>query len=69
MTQAEAIESVLAGLQALIVSNLKGVAQEQYFPCSNPDDMDDRIAQGKQRATQLRAIRNDFENLITGVLP
>ena len=64
----EPIEDVLRGLTRLIISNLSGAAHEQYFPCANPDDMDDRIKAGKKAAQRLRILRDEFENIVTGVL-
>lgn len=68
MTLSENVDKVLAGLGELIMDSLKGVASEQYWPSANPDDMDQRIKDGKARASQLRAIREQFENIMTGVL-
>jgi len=68
MTTHEAVSQVIQGLNELIMQNLKGAAQQQYFPCSNPDEMDDRIEAGKKAAAKLRMMRDDFEDLSSGVL-
>jgi len=65
---ADDVEVVVDALSRLIRSSLIGAAHAQYFPCSNPDEMDDRIKEGKERAEKLRVIRNEFENIVTGVL-
>ncbi len=59
---------ILDNLSVLIIAQLKGVAQQQYFPVSDPDDMDTCIQEGKKRADQLRKLREEFENIVTGVL-
>lgn len=62
------VKSVVIGFDNLIMMSLQGVAREQYFPCANPDNMDDRIKRGKERAIKLREMRNAFEDLCAGVL-
>jgi hypothetical protein len=64
----EAIESVLAGLQALILMSAKRAAGEQYSPSSDPDASDDLIADRKIDMAKLRSLRVQFENLATGVI-
>lgn len=68
MTTSTVVNDVIHGLDELILRNLKGVAQEQYFPCPDADEMDDRIALGKKRAKELRRLREEFEDICTGVL-
>lgn len=62
------VTAVINGLNQLILSNLHGAAHQQYFPVGNPDEMDDRIKWGKKRADELRKLRTDFENIVTGIL-
>jgi hypothetical protein len=68
MTTDNVVKAVVQGLDELIMQNLKGVAQQQYFPVPDPDEMDDRIKQGKERAKELRRLRQEFEDLCAGVL-
>lgn len=62
------IKTVLDGLSRLIIARLKGVARQQYFPDSDPDNMDNVIAKGKADAAKLRKLREDFEEIVTGAL-
>ena len=64
----EQVDAVIGGLSALIMSNLQGAASQQYFPSGNADFSDETIKLGKERATVLRKMRDDFENLVSGVL-
>lgn len=68
MSTDNVVKAVVQGLDELIMQNLRGVAQQQYFPVANPDDMDDRIKQGKEHAKELRRLRQEFEDLCAGVL-
>jgi hypothetical protein len=65
-TQLEA--EVLANLNQLIVMHLNNAANEQYAPSACPDQMDHKIADGKERAGKLRNLREEFENIVTGIL-
>lgn len=61
---------------SLIVSNLSELilyfaniaSSEQYHPTFDSDKSDETIADNIKRVDRLRNIRNEFENLITGVL-
>lgn len=50
------------GLTAAIVTTLIAQRQQEYYPCSDADRMDDKIANCKRRVELLRKMRNDFED-------
>jgi hypothetical protein len=50
------------GLTALIVETLIVQRQEEYYPGSNPDRMDDKITACEKRVVILRKMREEFEN-------
>lgn len=62
-------ENIVNDLSALILQYLGMAAHQQYNPSSDPDRMDAEIADAQKKAEGLRKIRNDFETLITGVIP
>ena len=69
LTRQEAVEQVLSGLQALIMMGAAAAASEQYAPThANPDDMDDAIKAGRESMLAFRRIREEFENLVTGII-
>ena len=60
---------IVNALSELILQNLAGASREQYYPqAQGPDEMDERIKQGKETAARLRQIREQFENAITGII-
>lgn len=69
-TRQEAVNQVLDGLQWLIIHHATSTAREQYAPTrhSDPDGMDDYIKENKEWVENLRKIRLEFENLVTGIL-
>lgn len=69
MSTADDVRMTQEALGRLILVQLKGVADRQYFPTTDPDNDDDRIKQGKERADELRILRERFENIVTGILP
>ena len=60
--------SIVNGLSALIAQTASSVASEQYHPSSDPDRMDDTIREGKKKLAALRKLRDDFENVMSGVI-
>lgn len=64
----EDIEIVLQALTRLIVSNLSSKAGRQYFPTLDADSDDDHIKQRGDRIAKLRKLRQEFEDLVTGVV-
>ena len=66
MNEPDLFDQVVRGLDALIRMSLRGVGQERYYPSPNPDDMDDRIKHGREKAAELRKLRERFEDLMTG---
>ena len=63
-----AIDNIVKGLTFLIMTDLKEAAGEQHHPRRDADAMDDYIKECKDRAIQLRMMRQHFEDIITGVL-
>jgi hypothetical protein len=51
-----------------IQRDLVALAGEQRYPAGNADASDDKIAYHKQRVVELRRIRNDLEDTMTGVV-
>lgn len=69
ITIKEVHEQVLSGLSTLVVFHLKQAAFQQYTPDSDPDKSDATIADSKEKAEKLRKIREEFEDIITGIIP
>lgn len=68
MNRDEAIKQVEEGLTYLILSHARATASEQYAPSHTPDESDDYIKEHKAWVESLRKIRQDFENLVTGII-
>lgn len=62
------IKEVLDNLSSLIVSHARMLASEQYAPTRSADESDAKIAEEKAWVTELRAIRERFENLVMGMV-
>ena len=56
-------------LSQLIRQHLIEAAYQQYTPSSDPDKSDSIIADGQKKAKELRRIREEFENVTTGIIP
>jgi hypothetical protein len=67
-TRQEAISQVLDGLQWLIIHHANSTAREQYLPRESPDASDDYIKENKEWVQNLRKIRLEFEDLVTGLI-
>lgn len=67
-TRQEAIAQVLDGVQWLIIHSANSMAREQYMPRESPDASDDYIKEHKEWVENLRKIRSDFEDLVTGII-
>jgi hypothetical protein len=67
-TRREICGDVVVSLSDLIRDYLTIAAHEQYYPNSNPDQMDATIADAKEKARELRRLREEFENITTGVI-
>lgn len=63
-----AINSVIEGLNYLILSHAKTAACEQDAPRANADMSDEIIKRNKEDLAKLRTLREQFENIVTGVL-
>lgn len=68
LTRQDAINQVLGGIQWLIVHHANATAREQYMPRESPDASDDYIKENKEWVESLRKIRNEFEDLVTGLI-
>ena len=68
MNRREAIENVVSGLSFLILNHSTCVAREQYTPDMDPDKSDNVIKENKEFVSELRKLRDRFEDLVTGVL-
>ena len=56
-------------LSRLIRQHLIEAAYQQYTPSSDPDKSDSIIADGQKKAKELRRLREEFENITTGIIP
>jgi hypothetical protein len=68
MTTKEAVDQVLAGFQHLILSGRTLLGQEQYAPRGNADQSEEAMADYRKQVRALRAMREQFETLMTGGL-
>ena len=59
---------VIDGLSKLICKHLSNAAHQQYNPDFSPDSMDAKIADGQRKARELRRLREEFEDTITGII-
>lgn len=64
----EVHKEVVNNLTKLILYYLSLAANQQYNPSSDADRMDAEIADASEKVAGLRKIREDFENLITGII-
>lgn len=62
------IESIIDNLSWLILRHSRLTASEQYSLNHSPDNSDDYIKENKEMVGELRRIRQEFENLVTGLL-
>lgn len=59
---------IINGLSVCILQAANAAAAEQHDPGSNPDRMDEIIKANLTRLKELRRIREEFENIVTGVI-
>lgn len=64
----EVHKEVVNNLTKLIFHHLARAADQQYNPCSDADRMDSEIADSMKKVAGLRKIREEFENLVTGII-
>ncbi len=64
----ELYNDIVNKISIIILKELDNVSSEQRYPSSDPDRMDDIIKDGKLMIVQLRKLRNDFEDIVTGVI-
>lgn len=68
LTRAEAMEQVLTGLQALILSSARSLSSEQEEPSLDVDRSEAKMTVDRKRVVELRAMRARFEEIMTGVV-
>jgi hypothetical protein len=61
-------EKIVIHLSSLIYSTAQSLASEQYEPSRTPDISDDFLVTQTKRLAALRKMREDLENLMTGVI-
>ena len=61
-------EEIVNALSKLILNYLALAAYQQYTPDSDPDRSDAEIADAQKKVAGLRKIREEFEDLITGII-
>jgi len=64
----EVHKEVVNNLTKLTLYYLSLAAAQQYNPSSDADRMDAEIADASEKVAGLRKIREDFENLVTGII-
>ena len=64
----EVYKEVVNNLTKLIFYHLAIAADQQYNPCADADRMDSEIADSMKKVAALRKIREEFENLVTGII-
>lgn len=62
------VQGIVDGLSRLIHQALTTAASEQRHPSGDADSSDNTIEVSQKQAINLRKIREDFENEITGVI-
>jgi hypothetical protein len=68
MTDEEEQKVVVDGISLMIRYHLNTAATEQRYPSPDSDGSDDIICDSLNKVRGLRKIREEFENLITGVI-
>jgi len=66
MNTTEEAQEITARLTVIILHNLRVVASEEKYPRADSDASDDAIKSGKALVTELRRIREEIENALTG---
>jgi hypothetical protein len=60
--------TVIEGLSKLVFHELTTCASEQKAPMHEADQMDSIIRDSKDKAKVLRELREEFENVMTGII-
>ncbi len=60
---------VVDGVSELIASELTALSSEHWQPRFGADQMEDELQFRRERVKRLRAIRNEFEDLMHGLKP
>jgi hypothetical protein len=61
-------ETTINNLSTIIFVIAERVGREQRDPSPNVEQMDDIIGSGKTKVAALRKMRDEYENLITGLI-
>jgi hypothetical protein len=61
-------ETTINNLSTIIFVIAEKVGREQRDPSPNVEQMDDIIGSGKTKVAALRKMRDEYENLITGLI-
>lgn len=67
-TNEDLIKICIISMSMLILRHSSMVAREQYNPTRDPDTSDAYIEEHKNWVNQFRKIREQVENLVTGLL-
>lgn len=62
-------EQVVTGITKLIFGYLGTAAHQQYNPSIDADKSDAEIADAQKKVEGLRKLREEFEDLVTGIIP
>lgn len=68
ISRSEIHEQIVNNISILIRNHLSIAAYQQYNPDPDPDRMDATIADSKEKAARLRKLREEFEDIVTGIL-
>lgn len=68
MNNDEMYHAVVENLSRLIAYHLSACSYEQRAPGGDIDSSDQKISDCKRRAEQLRRIRQEFEDIMSGVV-
>lgn len=69
MATQEDVATIINGISVLILRYMNSCASEQWAPGSDPDKMDETIKYNYEKAQKLRKLREDFENIVTDIVP
>lgn len=68
MSEPTNLQKAIAAVTDEIMHTARVVSGEQSEPMGDVDRSDDTISDGKERIVTLRRIRNELENLESGVI-
>ena len=68
MSNEELAGDVVDGISRLINLALVSLASEQRYPGGDVDASGDKMRDARDAVKRLRALREEFENIVTGVV-